>query len=91
MNEHGQAALVTLMIAIVFIIMALAFAPPIKQFIEEARGPTTATAVGLDCGNASISDGDKANCVAVDTLGPYFIGGIIFLGGAIAAAKVISG
>jgi len=87
--KRGQVFLVTMMIAIVFIISALAFAPSIKQFTEEARNSTTETRIGLDCSNSSINDYDKANCVFVDYLNPYFVGFLIFLGGAIIAAKAI--
>ena len=89
MNSGVQVVFVGLMISAVFIILALAFAPTIKQFVDDARGPTTDTAVGLDCNNSSISDYDKANCTATDSFLPYFVGFLIFAGGAIAAAKIM--
>lgn len=87
-NRRGQAAMVTTMIAVVFILLALAFAPVIKQFVDSARGPTTETQVGLDCSNSSIDDYAKANCVATDSLMPYYIGFMIFGAGAIIGAKL---
>ena len=89
MNGRGQVFFITLMIAAVFIVLALAFAPVVKQFTDSARNSSSDTQVGLDCTNSSISDYDKANCVATDSLMPYFIGFLIFAGGAIIAAKVI--
>lgn len=89
MNVNGQVQFVAIMLALVFIIMALSFAPVIKEFSDTARNSTTENSVGLDCSNSSISDYDKANCIAVDSFNPYFIGILIFLGGAIVAAKII--
>lgn len=89
MNDRGQVFFITLMVAAIFIVLALAFSPVIKQFSDDARNSSDDTRVGLDCSNSSISDYDKANCVATDSLMPYFIGFLIFAGGAIIAAKVI--
>ena len=90
MNKGGLAFFVTMMIAVVFIILALAFAPVIKQFADISMNASTDTTVGLDCSNASISDFDKANCTATDSLLPYFVGFLIFAGGAIVAAKLVA-
>lgn len=89
MNNRGQVFLVSLMIAIVFIIMALAFAPPIKEFTDNARNVSSDTAVGLDCSNTSINNFDKASCIFVDLYNPYFAGFLIFSASAIIAAKII--
>lgn len=91
MKRRGQVFFLTLMIAIVFIILALAFAPVTKEFTDTARNPTTDTSVGLDCGNSSISNFDKASCVFVDMFNPYFTGFLIFMAGVIIAAKVYYG
>jgi hypothetical protein len=77
------------MIALVFIILALAFAPPLKEFVDNARNSSSDTQVGLDCGNSSISSFDKASCMFVDSYTPYFIGFLVFAGGAIMVAKII--
>ncbi len=90
MNKHGLTWFVTIPLALVFILMALALAPAIYQFVVDARGPTTDTAVGLDCSNSSISNFDKASCVSVDYFTPFFVGALIFIGGAITVAKVIA-
>lgn len=89
MNSKAQVFFVTMMIALVFIILALAFAPVIKQFSDTAREPTSDTNVGLDCNNEYISNFDKANCLFVDYMNPYFVGFLIFSAGAIISAKLI--
>lgn len=89
MNGKGQVILYTLMIATVVIIFAIAVAPTLKIFTDEARQPTTSTAVGLDCGNTSISDYDKAACLAVDINFPFVILSIMAIAGVIIGAKVV--
>jgi len=89
MNDKGQSSLVLLSLGIVVIILALAFAPVIKQFSDDSRNVSSNTQVGLDCSNSSISNFDKANCVAVDSLNPYFIGFLLLLGVAFISAKLI--
>ena len=89
MNAKGQVFLLTLMIAIIFILFGLAISPAIKQFTDSARNASTDTQVGLDCANNSISDFNKANCIAVDLYNPYFVGFLIFIAGAIIGAKII--
>lgn len=88
MKSKGQVAIFVLMIFIVVIIMALALAPALKGIIDEARAPSSNIQIGLDCSNDSISDFDKANCVAVDLYQPYFIGFLIAMGGAIIGARI---
>lgn len=89
MNKHGAVFFLKMMIAIVVIILALAFAPVVKQFADTARNSTTETQIGLDCSNSSISDFDKANCLYVDYQQPLFIGFLVFLAGAIIVARLI--
>ena len=89
MNKSGQVFLVSLMIAIVFIILGLAFSPSIKEFTDNARNQTNGDTVGLDCGNSSISNFDKGTCMFVDLYNPYFAGFLIFAAGAIIFAKII--
>lgn len=92
MNKQGQVTMLyTLMIAIVVILFAMAVAPTLKIFNDEARGPSTDTSVGLDCNNASISDYDKANCVALDLNFPFVILGFMAVAGIIIGARVMFG
>ena len=88
-NKQGQVFFYTMMIAVVFILSALAFAPAIKQFSDTARNASSETQVGLDCSNASISSFDKANCIVVDLYNPYFVGFLIFFAGAIIVARLV--
>lgn len=88
MNSKGQVFFVTIMIALVFIIMAMAFAPPLKSFTDTAMNASTTTTVGLDCSNTNISKFDKANCLFVDYQTPYFVGFLIFVAGAIIVARL---
>jgi len=87
MNDKGFVAIYGLMLTVVIVILALAFATPVKQFIDDARAPSGNNSIGLDCNNSSISDFDKATCIATDTNLPLFVGGLIaialsILGGA---------
>ena len=88
LNSRGQTFLLALMIGMVFIVLALAFAPAIKNFVDDARAPSSDTAVGLDCSNASISKFDKAGCLLVDMFNPYFVGFLVFSAGVILTAKL---
>lgn len=89
MNSKGQAVFYLLMLSIVCVILALALAPVLKQYNDDARAPSSDTRVGLDCSNASISDYDKANCVSTDINYSAFFWIILAIGGAVAAAKFI--
>lgn len=89
MDGKGQVVFVSLMIALVFIILALAFSPVLKEFTDDARNTTSETQVGLDCTNSSISDFDRANCLFVDYMNPLFVGFLIFAAGAIAVGRLL--
>lgn len=95
LNNKGQAFFVSLMLAIVVFILALALAGPLKSFTDNARGPNNETNQGLNCDNLPASndtynqDFDRANCIATDMFLPYFIGFLIVLGGAVFAARLI--
>lgn len=79
--------LYALMIALVIVILALAFSYPITQFTTSARDNVT----GMDCDNSSISNFQKAACVATDLSGFYYIAGILFIGMALLGAKIVFG
>lgn len=86
-NKKGQVIMYGLMIGIVIIILALSFASPIKEFVENTRNQTSEFGTGLDCSNSSISDFDKATCLSSDLSLPIFIGVLIFIGGAVITVK----
>jgi len=83
-NKRGQAALVGLMIGIMIFFLAMIFIDPIGDTIDEVRDTSQ-----LDCSNSSISDGQKATCLIVDLILPYFIAIIIAVAGGWISAKFI--
>lgn len=80
-NNKGQAIFVSLMIAIVVIVLALAWAFPVRQSVDTAR-------TSMDCTNTSISSFDKATCLASDLTIFYFIGGLIAIAGLVIGARI---
>ena len=91
MNNRGQVFFYTLMLGVIIIVLALALSSPVKQFVDSARGPSSDTAVGLDCGNTSISDFNKSQCLLTDLATPYFFWGLIGLAGVVIGAKIYFG
>jgi len=89
MNNRGQVVIVTLMIGIVVLILALALAPAVKQSTDLARNDSTDSSIGLNCSSDTISDFDKATCVATDITLPYFIGFLLLFAGAIVVGRII--
>lgn len=89
MNNKGQIIIVTFMIGLVVAILALALAPAVKQFTDDARNESTDSSIGLDCDNDSISNFKKAGCVATDITLPYFVGFLLLLAGAIVTGRLI--
>jgi len=77
-----------MMLAVIVIILAIALANPLKEFVNDARAPSSDTAVGLDCNNSTISDFQKAQCTLTDLSLPYFIIGLVGLAGIIIGAKL---
>lgn len=84
MNSKGQTAVLGLMIGVFVFMMAMVFIDPIKDVIAESRGTTQ-----LDCDNSSISDGNKATCLLVDLILPYFIAVVLAVAGAWIGAKIL--
>ena len=83
-NRRGQAALVGLMIGIMVFTLAMIFIDPIGDVIDVTRG-----ADQLDCSNSTISDGNKATCLIVDLIMPYFIVIIIAVAGGWISARFV--
>lgn len=88
MNNKGQTIFFTFMIAVVIIVLAIAFAYPLKQHFDNVRGPNTDTNSGLDCSNSSIADYQKAQCIITDASLPFFVFGLLAIAGLIIAARV---
>ncbi len=89
MNKKGQVIIITFMIGLTIAILALALAPALQSQIDDARNVSTDSSVGLDCGNESISNFQKAACTASDITLPYFIGFLLFFAGAIVVGRII--
>ena len=89
-NKKGQVLFYSFMLGILILILALAFTEPVKNQIDSIRNATTDEGtVGLDCTNSSISDYDKGACIVADLTIFHFVGGLIFIAGAIITAKLI--
>ncbi len=89
MNKKGSLLIYGLMLGLLIMVLALALAPVVSQLTESARNETVGDIMGLDCENTSISNFDKATCIATDLTLFYFIGGLIFIAGTIVTAKII--
>jgi len=90
MNKRGQVFFYSLMLGILLIVLALALAGPIKDTVDSARNATMDEGQpGLDCGNSTISTFDKGACIVSDLSIFHFVGGLIFIAGAVIAAKII--
>jgi hypothetical protein len=77
------------MVGLCIIILALALAKPVTDFSTTARNNTTATDLGLNCTDTTISNYNKGACVVTDLYSPYFIGILLFIGGAILISKIV--
>lgn len=85
MNKKAQANIfVALMLGILFFLVGLAVAPALTEVSDEARSSSN-----LDCANSSISDQDKAICVQVDVMTPFFVGIIFGLAGLLIGRVII--
>lgn len=91
MNNKGQMIIYAFMLGIVVIVLALALGSPVKEAVDNARNSTVGDTIGMDCGNESISNFQKAGCLASDLSIFYFIGTLIVIAGGLLGAKVIIG
>jgi len=90
LNKKAQVFFYSLMLGILILVVALALAGPTKDFVDSARNGTTDEGMpGLDCTNSSISTYDKGACVVADLTIFHFIGGLVFIAGAVIVAKLI--
>ena len=78
LNKRGQTLFVALMIGIVLVLLALAFAFPLNQVITNSR-------VDLNCSNTTLTYQGDANCVAVDSLNWLWIGTLLGFAGIVLA------
>jgi hypothetical protein len=84
-NKRGEIgfAVVTF---IFFFLIGMVVVNLIKPDVTLARN-----SANLDCGNTSISDGNKLTCLAVDLTIPYFIVLICAVGLSIITEKIFTG
>ena len=85
-NKSGSVVIFSLMLGMVIMILALALAPVLQDTVNETMSPSEG-----DCNNESISNFDKAGCLAIDLSFFYYIGALIFISGLIITAKVTFG
>lgn len=78
-NRKGIVMLYTLMLGITIIVLGLGLAGAVKFFVDDAR-------TNANCSTAT-SDWDIAFCWLLDLEKPAVIGGIIFVGLAVLAAR----
>lgn len=88
-NSKGSVMIFSIMLGLVVIILALALAPAGKEIISSAMNVSTSDTIGLDCGNDSISNFDKATCIITDFSLFYFFGGLILIAGLIITGRII--
>ena len=92
MNKKGQVFFYALMLGITLLVVALALAGPVKDFVDSARATTTDEGQpGLDCTNENISIFNKGACMVSDLTIFHFVGGLIFIAGAVIIAKFTFG
>jgi hypothetical protein len=89
LNNKGQAIFFGLMLFVVIVILALSLVVVVKNIVDDARAPTSETAVGMDCNNESISDYQKGQCMLTDLATPYFFFGLLGIGALVIGAKVL--
>lgn len=96
MNNKGLiTALFTIMLGVVIIILALAFAPALNNSINDVRNQTSENSLTLNCfsgdgvKNNTLNDYEEANCIASDLITPAFIFVLIGVAGVIIGAKLI--
>jgi predicted metal-binding membrane protein len=90
LSNRGQVMLYGFMMALVIVILALAFAYPIWQSTTDARSDTTSSGgLGLNCSSTTLSGYDKAACITTDMTTFYFVGILVFIGGAVLIAKLV--
>ena len=88
-SKQASIQIYGIMLGLTIIILALALAPTGKFFIGSAMNVTTGDAIGMDCGNESISSFTKAACTVTDFSLFYFFGGLIFLAGTIIVGRIV--
>ena len=90
MNRKGQTLFYGLMLGIVIFVLALALAPPVRDFTYVTMNESVGDTVGLNCSTTS-DNFVKATCIVADLSLFYFIGILVFIAGAIVTARFVFG
>lgn len=84
-HKKGQAIFAGIMVAVMIFIVAVIFIEPIKDFVIIARNTDN-----LDCGNSSISTGNRLTCILVDMYLFYFFGILLAAAGSFVVGKRVN-
>ena len=87
MDKKAQVFFYTFMIGITIFIIALALAFPVKQVVDTARSNSSGDFTGLNCSNPPDAY-YRGACLISDITIPYFIIGLLAIGGAVIGAKL---
>jgi len=87
-QKQASVTIYGIMLALTIIVLALALAGPVKEFIDSARNESSGDTIGMNC-STTTSGFTKAACIATDLNLFYFVGGLLFLAGIIISAKII--
>jgi len=91
-NKRGIVVLYGIMLGMVIVILALALAPAVSVFTDNARAVTVGDTLGMNCVYTNnISTFVRAACIATDMTLFYFVSFLILLGGAVVTAKMVFG
>jgi hypothetical protein len=88
-TKKSQTIALAFMLAIVVLLLALAFAKPLNQMTTNAMNETSEIG-GMNCTN-TLDNFVKAGCITADLGQAYIIGGLIALAGLLIGAKVMLG
>lgn len=88
MNKKGQVVFYGLMLSVALIVLILGMLPAGQNFINDAMNESTATFIGMDCGNQSISNFDKGTCTILDFSSAYVFGGFLLIALGVVTAKI---
>lgn len=83
------------MLGVVIIILAIAFAPGLTNAVKDIRNQTTADTLTLNCfqtngsANTTLNNFQEANCIVTDLQTPTFILVLIGIAGAVIGAKIL--
>ena len=90
LNKKGQVVFFGMMLGITIIVLALALAPTVKDCTDGARNETDLLGgTGLNCTSDDLSWADEGACILTDMSLPYFVVGLIAIGGMYFGAKFV--